>query len=101
MEHYASLQDLAASQRDRELRVRIWDNKNIIIRRNLSQHQGLATQVWDAWLRQELRRFNGFEPIIEVDDFSGHQEIKFFKENELADAVHFILQGEGAVETAS
>lgn len=57
MEHYAYLQDLAASQRDRELRVRIWDNKNIIIRRNLSQHQGLATQVWDAWLRQELRRF--------------------------------------------
>lgn len=45
MEHYAYLQDLAASQRDRELRVRIWDNKNIIIRRNLSQHQGLATQV--------------------------------------------------------
>ena len=96
MEHYAYLQDLAANQRDRELRVRIWDNKNVIIRRNLSQHQGLATQVWDAWLRQELRRFNGFEPIIEVD-----QEIKFFKENELADAVHFILQGEGAVETAS
>lgn len=82
MEHYAYLQDLAASQRDRELRVRIWDNKNVIIRRNLSQHHGLATQVWDAWLRQELRRFNGFEPIIEVDDFSGHQEIKFFKENE-------------------
>ena len=101
MEHYAYLQDLAANQRDRELRVRIWDNKNVIIRRNLSQHQGLATQVWDAWLRQELRRFNGFEPIIEVDDFSGHQEIKFFKENELADADHFILQGEGAVETAS
>lgn len=101
MEHYAYLQDLAANQRDRELRVRIWDNKNVIIRRNLSQHHGLATQVWDAWLRQELRRFNGFEPIIEVDDFSGHQEIKFFKENELADVVHFILQGEGAVETAS
>ncbi len=69
MEHYAYLQDLAADQNDRQLRVRIWDNKNIIIRRNLGQQQGLATQVWDAWLRQELRRFNGFEPIIEIDDF--------------------------------
>ena len=43
MEHYAYLQDLAADQNDRQLRVRIWDNKNIIIRRNLGQQQGLAT----------------------------------------------------------
>ncbi|MCX2455909.1 hypothetical protein [Lacticaseibacillus nasuensis] len=94
MEQYEYLRQLAASQ-ETPMRVRIWENKNVIIRRNLANHKGLTTAVWDAWLRQSLRPFGGFEPLIEVDVFGDTPDIRFFSTRALADAVHFILHGAG------
>lgn len=90
MEPYAYLQELAAKQTT-PMRVRIWENKNIIIRRNLDNNNGLVTQVWDAWLRKVLRPFGGFEPLIEIDVFGAVPDIRFFTEKQLADAVHYLL----------
>ncbi|WP_461213995.1 hypothetical protein [Lacticaseibacillus sp. GG6-2] len=90
MEPYAYLQELAAKQTT-PIRVRIWENKNIIIRRNLDNNNGLVTQVWDAWLRKVLRPFGGFEPLIEIDVFGPQPDIRFFAENQLAAAVHYLL----------
>lgn len=90
MSPYAYLQELATRQTT-PIRVRTWENKNVIIRRNLDRHNGLVTQVWDAWLRQVLRPFGGFEPLIEIDVFGKQPDIRFFAENQLAEAVHFLL----------
>jgi hypothetical protein len=90
MEPYGYLQELA-TQQTTPMRVRVWENKNVIIRRNLDNRNGLVTQVWDAWLRKVLRPFGGFEPLIEIDVFGSAPDIKFFSENQLAQAVHFVL----------
>ncbi|WP_461224744.1 hypothetical protein [Lacticaseibacillus suihuaensis] len=96
MDHFAYLNDLAAAQHTK-LRVRRFENKNVIIRRNLANNNGLTTAVWDAWLRRELRGFGGFEPVIEIDNLGEHQDIRFFSERQLADAVHYILNVDHAV----
>ncbi|MCI1987003.1 MAG: hypothetical protein LKJ69_12065 [Lactobacillus sp.] len=90
MSPYTYLQELATRQTT-PIRVRTWENKNVIIRRNQDQQNGLVTQVWDAWLRRVLRPFGGFEPLIEIDVFGERPDIRFFAENQLADAVHFLL----------
>lgn len=73
------------------MRVRSWENKNVLIRRNLNNQQGLVTEVWDAWLRKSLRSFGGFEQIIEVDTLGDDPQIRFFSVNQLPDIVHYIL----------
>ncbi|WP_390409058.1 hypothetical protein [Lacticaseibacillus jixiensis] len=90
MAPYAYLQELAGQQTT-PMRVRVWENKNVVIRRNLDNNNGLVTQIWDAWLRQTLRPFSGFEPLIEIDVFGEHPDIRFFAEKQLADAVHYLL----------
>lgn len=47
-----------------------------------------------------LLRFSGFEPVIEVDRFGKDPDIRFFRESELQDAIHFILTGSKAPEAA-
>ncbi|KRO16406.1 hypothetical protein [Lacticaseibacillus saniviri] len=91
MSQYAYLTALA-EQTDGRARVRIWENKQVIIRRNQDQNHGLMTKVWDAWLRQELRDFSGFTPIIEVDILGQDADVQFFSEAQLAQAVHLLLQ---------
>lgn len=96
VDRYSYLQELATAQAT-PTRVRIWENKNVLIHRNLSQDRGLTTQVWDAWLRQALRPFGGFEEIIEIDTGGDKPDIKFFSMTQLADAVHYILHRDGAL----
>lgn len=91
MSQYAYLTELA-SQQVTPMRVRVWENKNVVIRRNLDNHNGLVTAVWDAWLRKVLRPFGGFEALIEIDVFGEKPDIRFFAENQLAEAVHYLLQ---------
>jgi len=98
MTTYDYLNELAANQPNRQLSVRVWDNKQIILRKNLNQDRGLMTQVWDAWLRQELRGFSGFEPIIEVDERGERPMVKFFSEKQVAAAVHFILHADEPIK---
>ncbi|KRM71747.1 hypothetical protein [Lacticaseibacillus brantae] len=100
MTTYDYLNELAASQPNRQMKVRVWDNKQLILRKNLNQNRGLVTQVWDAWLRQELRRFSGFEPVIEVDEHGDRPMVKFYTQKEVADAVHFILHADDSVKIA-
>lgn len=90
MDQLNYLDQLAAAQ-PVPLRVRHFENKNVIIRRNLANQKGLTTAVWDAWLRQSLRPFGGFEAIIEVDRFGDNPDIRFFSVAQVADAVHYIL----------
>ncbi|WP_203624123.1 MULTISPECIES: hypothetical protein [unclassified Lacticaseibacillus] len=99
MDRFAYLNTLANAQ-DTPMRVRRFENKNVIIRRNLANHQGLTTEVWNAWLQKMLLRFSGFEPVIEVDRFGKDPDIRFFRESELQDAIHFILTGSKAPEAA-
>ncbi|WP_179396169.1 hypothetical protein [Lacticaseibacillus absianus] len=87
---FAYLNELAQQQAT-PLRVRRFENKNVIIRRNLANDAGLVTAVWDAWLRRELRDFGGFEPVIEIDNLGSRKDIRFFSERQLAEAVHYIL----------
>ncbi|WP_125706482.1 hypothetical protein [Lacticaseibacillus daqingensis] len=91
MDHFAYLSELADRQ-ETPLRVRRFENKNVIIRRNLANDQGLITAVWDAWLRRELRSFGGFEPVIEIDNLGAKKDVRFFSERQLAEAVHYILR---------
>lgn len=99
MDQFAYLRELAAAQ-PTPMRVRIWENKNVVIRRNLANQQGLSTAVWDAWLRQSLRPFGGFEQLIEVDRLGDDPDIRFFSARSLQDAVHYILHGAGDLVTA-
>ncbi|KRN25860.1 hypothetical protein [Lacticaseibacillus camelliae] len=99
MDRLAYLNTLAEAQ-PTPMRVRSFENKNVIIHRNLANHQGLTTEVWNAWLQKVLLRFSGFEPVIEVDRFGNDPDIRFFRESELQDAIHFILTGSKAPEAA-
>ncbi|MFD1429161.1 hypothetical protein [Lacticaseibacillus mingshuiensis] len=90
MDRFAYLKDLAAAQTT-PLQVRVWENKNVIIHRNLQNKRGLITEVWDAWLHQVLRPFGGFETVIEIDRLDAQADIRFFSENDLAAAIHYLL----------
>ncbi|MFD1392356.1 hypothetical protein ACFQ3L_01990 [Lacticaseibacillus jixianensis] len=100
MDRLAYLNTLAEAQAT-PMRVRRFENKNVIIRRNLANHRGLTTEVWNAWLQKMLLPYSGFEPIIEVDRFGDDPDIRFFSETQLPDAIHFILTGSREHQTAA